>query len=143
MDQQQARSIADRYIAGLHRVEKGDAARIDNLVDLFADNAELTNTIIERDGSSRCGRAEIAEFWRKYRAAFGDIHSEFSEVTASDHSAGLFWRSVGTGTAGQPLAYEGVSLLVFNDAGKIARFKGYFDSRQMTFRTEPRSPHHA
>lgn len=136
MNQQQAKSIADRFIAEVHRVEEGDAGGIDNLVEMFADNAELTNPIIEHDGGNRTGRDEITEFWREYSTTFGKLHSEFFDVTASDHSAGLFWRTSGTDASGRPLEYEGVSLLMFDDAGKIARFKGYFDSRQMTFKAE-------
>jgi ketosteroid isomerase-like protein len=132
MDQQQVKGIADRFITELHCIEDGDAAGVDRIVDMFADNAELSNPIIEREGSSRNGRNQIAEFWREYRTTFKNIHSEFFDVTASDHSAGLFWRSTGTSATGQPLTYEGVSLLVLDEAGKIARFKGYFDSRQTT-----------
>lgn len=131
MDLQQVKSIADRFITELHRIEDGDAAGIDRIVDMFADNAELTNPLIERDGGSRSGRDQIAGFWRDYQTAFKDIHSEFFDVTASDHSVGLFWRSAGTNTTGQPLEYEGVSLLVLDESGKIARFKGFFDSRQI------------
>jgi hypothetical protein len=136
MDQQQARHMADRFIAELHRVEEGDAVGIDTLADMFADNAELTNTLIEEEGGSRTGREKIAGFWREYTASFGNIHSEFFDVTTSDHSAGLFWRSTGTDAAGQPMAYEGVSLLVFDEAGKIVRFKGYFDRRQTTSKVQ-------
>jgi hypothetical protein len=117
-------------------VEEGDTAGIDNLVEMFSDNAELTNPIIEREGSHRSGRDEIAEFWRDYRASLGDIHSEFFDVTASDHSAGLFWRTTGKNATGQPLEYEGVTLLMFDEAGKIAHFQGFFDSEKMTFKAD-------
>lgn len=139
MDQQQIKGIADRFITELHSIEDGDAAGVDRIVDLFADNAELTNPIIERDGSERTGRDQIAEFWREYSTTFKNIHSEFFDITASDHSAGLFWRSTGTNATGQPLEYEGVSLLELDDTGKIARFKGFFDSRQVTMGSQPQS----
>lgn len=133
MDQQQAKHIADRFIAELHRVESGDEAGVDNLVDMFSDDAKLTNPVIQRKKGQRSGRDEIADFWREYRASMGDAHSEFFDVTASDHSAGLFWRTRGTNAAGQNLEYEGVTLLMFDDNGKIASFKGFFDSQEMTF----------
>lgn len=133
MDQQQVKNIAEHFISALHRVEEGDADGVDHLVDLFSDNAELTNPIIAREGERRMGHDEIAAFWHEYRSTLGDMHSEFFDVTASDHSAGLFWRTTGTNAAGQPLEYEGVSLLMLDDTGKIAAFKGYFDSRQLTF----------
>ena len=131
MDQQQVRGMADTFIAHLHSVEEGDAAGIDTIVAMFADDAELSNPLVQRNGGQRKGRDEIARFWREYRGVFRDIHSEFIDVTASDHSAGLFWRSTGTDAGGKPLEYEGVSLLIFNEHGKIRQFKGYFDSRQV------------
>ena len=131
MELQQVKSIADRFITELHRIEDGDAAGVNRIVDMFADDAELTNPLIRRDGGSRNGHDQIAEFWREYYTAFSHIHSEFFDVTASDHSVGLFWRSEGTNTAGQPLEYEGVSLLVLDESGKITRFQGFFDSRQI------------
>ena len=132
MDQQQVKGIAELFITELHCIEDGDAAGINRIVDMFSDSAELANPIIERNGSGRTGRDQIADFWREYSAAFQHIHSEFFDITASDHSAGLFWRSTGTNATGQPLEYEGVSLLELDDTGKIARFKGFFDTRQVT-----------
>jgi ketosteroid isomerase-like protein len=133
MDQEQAKTLAARFIGQLHRVEDGDAAGVDSLVAMFSDDAHLSNPIIGRQGGDRAGREAIAQFWRNYQASFGEIHSEFYDVTASDHSAGLFWRSTGKGAGGQPLDYEGVSLLTFDDNGRISRFKGYFDSEKVTF----------
>jgi ketosteroid isomerase-like protein len=135
--QQQIKEIADRFITELRAIEDGDASGVERIVELFADNAELTNPLIEREGTSRSGRDQIADFWREYNTTFKNIHSEFFDITASEHSAGLFWRSAGTNATGQPLEYEGVSLLVLDEAGKIARFKGYFDSRQITVPSRP------
>ena len=132
MDQQNVRLTAERFIHELHAIEDGDSEGIDRIVDLFADDAQLSNPIIERDGAPRSGREQIAAFWQNYRTTFKDIHSEFFDVTASERAAGLFWRSTGTHLTGSPVDYEGVSRLEFDDSGKIARFKGYFDSRQMT-----------
>ncbi|HEY8609086.1 MAG TPA: nuclear transport factor 2 family protein [Noviherbaspirillum sp.] len=132
MDQQQVRSMAETFIARLHSVEQGESAGVDTIVEMFADDAELSNPLVERTGHERKGRDQIAQFWREYRGVFRDIHSEFTDVTASDHSAGLFWRSTGTDAGGKPLEYEGVSLLTFNEDGKIRHFKGYFDSRQVS-----------
>lgn len=133
MDQQQVKQIAQRFISELHHVEDGEGNDVAGIVDLFADDAELTNSLIERDGvrPRRTGRDEIRKFWQAYRHTFRDIHSEFTDVTVSDHSAGLFWCTKCADTAGRPLAYEGVSLLTVDDAGKIKHFKGYFDVAQL------------
>jgi ketosteroid isomerase-like protein len=136
MDQQQVKGVAERFITELGCLEDGDAAGVERIVDMFAENAELSNPMIEREGAGLQGRNQIAQFWREYRSTFNDIHSEFFDVTASDHSAGLFWRSTGKDVTGQPVAYEGVSLLELDESGKIARFKAYFDSRQMTMQRQ-------
>jgi ketosteroid isomerase-like protein len=133
MDNHQIKSLADRFIDQLHSLEKGNLASAEALADLFADNAELTNSIIESDSkkSQRRGRQDIAQFWREYSESFQNIRSEFIDITASDHSAGLFWQSKGNDANGKPLDYEGVSLLEYNQDGKIQRFKGYFDRTRM------------
>ena len=131
MNEQQANLLANRFIEQLHRLEDGDRTVADHLADMFADNAELTNPAIERDGSSLHGREQIAAFWREYADTFGEIHSEFFDLTTSPHSAGLFWRSTGTSRSGEALDYDGVSLLVFDQDGKIARFQGFFDTRRL------------
>ena len=143
MNQEQARAQASSFIYQLQQLEDGDTSAVDTLVDLFADNAYLSNPIIEHEGRARIGRDEIAAFWRTYRATFGSIHSEFFDVTSSERCAGLFWRSAGTGPLGQPLNYEGVTLLEFDDSGKIARFRGYFDSEKMRVPARPHAlrPH--
>lgn len=134
MDNHQVVQLADRFIGELHRLEQGDAQGVEALADMFSDNAELTNSIIEADNAKapRHGREEIAQFWREYGESFQGIHSDFFDVTANDHSAGLFWRSQGNDIHGKPLEYEGVSLLVFDDAGKIKHFRGYFNQAQIS-----------
>ena len=133
MDQQQIKGLADRFITRLHQVEKGDADSIAGMVDMFADDAELVNPMMQHGPGKgvRSGRGEIEQFWREYSESFRDISSEFIDVTTSDRSAGLFWQASGADKTGRPVQYEGVSLLELNDTGRIARFKAYFDSRQL------------
>jgi hypothetical protein len=51
MNQQQAGNTAGRFISALQRIEAGDRAAIDSLAGMFADDAQLSNPIIERQGS--------------------------------------------------------------------------------------------
>lgn len=132
MDQEQVKAAAARFIDALHKVEQGDAQAADSIASLFSEDAELTNVILDSDGGGFSGRDAIADFWREYRQTFGRIHSEFQDVTASDRAAGLFWHSSGTDAEGKPLEYDGVTLLNFDAQGRICRFKGYFDPRQLT-----------
>lgn len=134
MDKQQIRTKADSFIQCLHQVEDGDPQAVDALMEMFADDAELSNPVAERNGRAYRGRDAVERFWREYRHLFREVHSEFIDVTASDHSVGLFWRSNGVDASGARLEYEGVSLLVFDDQGKIRRFQGYFDSNSLHHR---------
>lgn len=133
MNDRQIRDLADRFIQQLHQLEEGGIQGADALAALFSDDAELSNSIIESDGAKtrREGREAIAQFWREYRESFQTIQSEFDDITASDRSAGLFWSSSGSDAKGQPLRYEGVSLLTFDETGKINHFKAYFDKTQV------------
>ncbi|MGV3742115.1 MAG: nuclear transport factor 2 family protein [Burkholderiaceae bacterium] len=129
MDNNQVRSLADRFISQLHQLEQGGTENANALADLFTDDAELTNSIIEADDvkTRREGREEIIRFWREYRESFQSIRSEFMDITAGEHSAGLFWTSDGSDGDGHALRYEGVSHLMFDDSGKIKNFKAYFN----------------
>lgn len=128
MNPEQVNQVAQQFIDQLHRLEEGDPSGVDEMVGLFADDAELSNPLIEHDTGSRSGRNGVAHFWQEYKSSFRDIHSEFTDVTVSPQSAGLFWESSGTDVSGKPLQYKGVSQLVLNDAGKIRSFTGYFDT---------------
>lgn len=128
MEQDQIRQAASNFIDHLHKLEQGRPGAIDDMAALFAEDAELSNPLIEHDGSRRAGRDDIAHFWQECRASFKDIYSEFTDMTVGPHSVGLFWESRGSDSAGQPLQYKGVSQLVLNDDGRIRVFNGYFDS---------------
>lgn len=131
MDQQQATCIADRFIAGLHRIVQDGAEAVGTLVESLTDHAALISPLLQRHAAACIGRDQIESFWREYCASFANMHAEFYEVTTSDHAAGLFWGSSGNDARDQPLAYEGVSLLELDEAAKIAGFTGFFDSRQL------------
>jgi hypothetical protein len=125
--QEQAR----RFIDALHALEGDGADGLDQICALFSDNAVLTNAALRLADKEYHGRSGVREFWQSYRATFADIRSEFSHVTAGDRAAGLFWTSAGQDASGQPVSYDGVSLLEFDQSGLIARFRGYYDTRQL------------
>ncbi|MES3023585.1 MAG: nuclear transport factor 2 family protein [Pseudomonadota bacterium] len=137
MNAEQTREAAGRFIARLQQLEQGQDNAVDGVAELFSGDAKLSNPILEREGRERSGRDDIAAFWRAYGATFGTIRSDFFEVTINDHSAGLFWHSRGTGPHGQPIDYDGVTLLQFDESGQIARFKSYFDRDQVQLRAAP------
>ena len=131
MDQQQSRQLAQEFIDALHTLEQGSPDDVEAIVALFSDEARLVNAALKLAGEERHGQDGARSFWTEYRRTFGEAHSDFFQITANDESAGLFWTTKGTGNNGQPMEYDGVSLLVFDDAGKITLFRGYYDTREL------------
>ncbi len=132
MDQQQAHTMAQQFIDALHTLEQGDASNVDALAELFSDDAILVNASLKLAGDERHGKQGAKDFWTEYRKTFGEAFSDFFQVTVNEQAAGLFWTTKGTGNDGQPMEYDGVSLLVFNDEGKITTFRGYYDTRELS-----------
>jgi ketosteroid isomerase-like protein len=132
MDQQQAHTLAQQFIDALHKLEQGSEQDVDDIVALYSDDARVLNAALKLAGEERTGKDGARQFWTEYRRTFGEAFSEFFQVTANDESAGLFWTTKGTGNDGQPMEYDGVSLLVFNQEGKISLFRGYYDTREIS-----------
>jgi ketosteroid isomerase-like protein len=132
MDREQVTQLARQFIDALHALEAGSADDVDQIVDLFSDDSQVINAALKLAGESRRGRDGAREFWTEYRKTFGEAHSEFFQITVNEEAAGLFWTTKGTGNDGQPMEYDGVSLLVFDDQGKIRLFRGYYDTREVS-----------
>ncbi len=131
MKRKEAKQIAHQFIDALHKIEAGGTGDVDEMVSLFATDARLTNAALR--GREFNGPEGARQFWDEYRAAFGDVRSEFSHVIVDGEAAGLFWRTEGRGRDGQPLGYDGVSLLEWSEKeeGKIGFFRGYYDTREL------------
>lgn len=131
MQRQAGEELARRFIDALHLIEDGAENGLDEMAALFASDARLTNAALR--GRELEGSEGVRKFWDEYRAAFGDVRSEFSHVIVNEQAAGLFWRTDGRGRDGQPLAYHGVSLLEWSEGeeGKIGFFRGYYDMREL------------
>ncbi|HEY0604983.1 MAG TPA: nuclear transport factor 2 family protein [Herpetosiphonaceae bacterium] len=132
MDQQQVQQLAQQFIDALHALEQGDAGNVDQLAGMYSDDARLVNAALKLAGQERTGQDGARQFWTEYRRTFGEAHSDFYQVTVNEQAAGLFWTTKGTGNDGQPMEYDGVSLLVFDDQGKIKLFRGYYDTRELS-----------
>ncbi|MGE7369320.1 nuclear transport factor 2 family protein [Neorhizobium sp. NPDC001467] len=117
-------TIAQTFIDALARLE---AERdVDAIANLFADDAEISNPLVQhRDG----GRQAAKTFWSQYRAAFGEIRSEFRAVKEVEGMAFLEWTSKGA-MDGKPFEYGGVSVLE-SDGDRITAFRTYFDTRKL------------
>ena len=91
--------------------------------DIFSDDSELGNVIVP---GKFHGREGTRDFWTKYRDTFAEIRSTFRNRIISDGRAALEWTTEAAGWDGQPLRYDGVSILEF-EGNKIKRFQAYFD----------------
>lgn len=123
--------LGQQFIDALHALEDGGVEQVDGIVALFAPDARLLNAALKLAGKEYEGHDGATKFWTEYRKAFGKARSEFFQVTGNDESAGLFWTTKGTDTDGEPMEYDGVSLLVFNADEQITLFRGYYDTRQI------------
>ncbi|HEU4698301.1 MAG TPA: nuclear transport factor 2 family protein [Gemmatimonadales bacterium] len=115
-------TIVDRFMDALQEAER--TGTVEELVDLFADDAEATSLARSEPLSGRSG---VREFWADYLRSFREIRSSFTNVIENDQGAVLEWRSRGTLADGRPVEYRGVSVLE-TDGRLIQRFRTYFDS---------------
>ena len=119
----------EQFAAALHDLEgTGD---VDAFVAVFADDVELVRPETQQQ---LAGVAGARAFWQQYLATFDHISSDFRRVVDGEVGV-LEWTSTGQLAGGAPITYAGVSLLDFDDAGKVRRFATYFDTQ--AFGPEP------
>ncbi len=116
-----SREVAQGFIDALYKLEL--ERDVEPIVNTYAENAVVGNVIVPEKFKGRDG---ARQFWSEYRETFGDMKSEFRNIIASEGRAALEWTTKGTDQQGDPLQYDGVSILEI--AGdKITRFRAYFD----------------
>jgi ketosteroid isomerase-like protein len=76
------------------------------------------------------GKDGAREFWRQDRALFDEVQSEFKNVIAQDDRVALEWTRTGSARDGNPIEFEGGSLLELEE-GRIRRFTAYFDPHEV------------
>lgn len=113
--------VAQRFIDALHQLE--EQRELDSIVATYAPGCEVGNVVSPEQFHDPEG---AREFWQTYRAAFGEVHSTFRNIIATDGHAALEWTTKGTNPDGKPFAYDGVSILEIAD-DKITRFRAYFN----------------
>jgi hypothetical protein len=118
-----ATNRTEQFADALHELESG--GDLDAFVAVFADDVELYRP--ETQQRLR-GTAGARSFWQQYLATFDEIGSDFSRVVDGEVGV-LEWTSTGRLAGGAPITYAGVSLLDFDDAGKVTRFATYFDTQ--------------
>lgn len=116
------REMTSRFMHTLQKIEEtGD---FKPLVDLFSDDAELTNLAMLEPLK---GKEGAHRFWNKYLSVFDHIHSDFINVIENDDTSVLEWVSKGTLSTSEEITYRGISVLEFNN-GKVQHFRTYYDS---------------
>jgi len=117
--------VARRFIDALWALEESND--LDGIVATYAEGCLVGNVVSPRTFE---GKEGAREFWTIYRSTLGDVKSEFRNVITTDDRAALEWTTKGTGPQGQPVDYDGVSILeVEGDA--ITRFWAYFDPSKL------------
>ena len=122
---------ARRFVDALQSLERDGESTLEAMVALFSPDATLTNAALKQAHTVRAGHDGVRAFWSEYARTFRGAHTTFRQVTLSDNAVGLFWSTRGAGTA-SPLDYDGATLLELDDGGAIARFHGYYDTRELT-----------
>lgn len=117
-----ASETAEKFMQTLRQIEENKD--VEPLVSLFTENAELSNLATS---SPLQGKDGARQFWQKYLSVFQQINSKFTNVVESNGSAVLEWNAEGTLTSGEPLKYQGVSIIETVN-GKVQRFRTYYDS---------------
>jgi ketosteroid isomerase-like protein len=134
MDPQRSQELAQQFAEAPHAVDRHEPDAIARIAALFSDAATLTNASLKLAHEERSGAEGVQAFWRAYQEAFTEASTEFAEITSSERAAGLFWTTRGKDATGAPFSYDGVTLLVFGDGEKIAQFRGYYDTRELSRR---------
>ncbi|HVY80192.1 MAG TPA: nuclear transport factor 2 family protein [Steroidobacteraceae bacterium] len=113
--------LAQRFVVALDSLERhgGDVA-LEEMVQLFSPMARL---ISSRSSSELTGTHGARRYWSKHRTTFPTARTEIYEVTTNDRCAGLFWTTHVTPSEGQPLDYDGATLLAFEDDGLIIELR--------------------
>ena len=104
---------------------------LDAFARVFAPDAELLRPE-QRAGEQ--GEDGVRAFWQQYLDQFASIRSEFSRVVEAGQLGELEWTSKGSFGGGTEVEYEGVSLLEFDDQGRVSRFATYYDTAALAHR---------
>lgn len=129
---------AENFIEALRELEANE--NIEQITSLFASDAKIGNAAMAENSHER--QINAREFWTNYRRTFGEVKSEFRNKIISENAAALEWTTEGTSKDGEPISYEGVSILE-TEGEKISRFFAYFNpgalGRQISEETKAQS----
>jgi limonene-1,2-epoxide hydrolase len=114
--------MTQRFVTALRELHQN--REVDQLVDLFADDARLNKAGIPHGQKGKDG---ARTFWREYRDVFDEIDATFTHTATDDDLAYLEWTSQGTLRDGTDFRYDGVSVLESQN-DEIGAFRTYYDT---------------
>jgi len=103
--------------------ERLNADRLDELLDLFHDDAE----VVAPGGPPRRGRAEIAAYLRRALAPYPEHRDAPGRVLVDGEAAAIEIRFTGRLANGAGVAFDAVDVIDVRD-GRIARLTSWYDS---------------
>ncbi len=118
-----ATNHTEEFAEALHRLE--DDGDLEAFLSVFSEDVELLRpeTRQQLDGTTGA-----RSFWTQYLETFDHVSSEFTRVVDGEVGV-LEWTATGRLADGAEISYAGVSILDFDDAGKVSRFATYFDTQ--------------
>ena len=131
----QIKQLADQFIDALHSLETGSDEHVQDLAEMFAEDATLCNSALDLRDMKVNGKNEVVQFWAEYKSTLGEVKSDFHHVTTNERTAGLFWTTKGQNPNGEDINYHGATLLEWNDEGLITFFRGYYDTRELEIKS--------
>ena len=98
-------------------------------VDRFVTASFADDVVLRRPetGQSEHGRDGATRYWRQYLDRFQEIRSEFGRIAEGGPGV-LEWTGAGRLSSGAAITYTGVSLLDFDDDGRVVGFATYYDT---------------
>src|SRR5215217_2764699 len=108
--------VVRRFIDGLEKLEQSRDLEV--LISAFAENCSVSNVVTPAEFK---GREGARDFWAQYRDTFGQMQSTFRNVIVIEGRAALEWSTEGTTVGGEPVNYDGVSVLEI-EGDAITRF---------------------
>lgn len=116
-------SRAQQFADALQRLEQD--RDLEPILTMFAENVRLVRP--EKGGEEQ-GPQGAHRYWQAYLDQFDEISSTFGRLVDADYCSELEWVSKGRLPTGRPITYAGVSLLEYDEDGRIKRFASYYDT---------------
>ena len=116
-----ADTTAELFIEALHTLESTRDA--EPICAMFSEDADVGNVVAPEKFHGVDG---ARDFWTRYRETFETLHSSFRNRIVHGERIALEWSTEGTSPQGDPVKYDGVSILELSGE-KISRFRAYFD----------------